>query len=150
MTAQDIYLEATRRGLRLEPAGDKLAVFPKGKCPPDFRDVLLAHKAALLEWLAAPKETWAKGKNLPGTFADVVAIFPKAERHPLQQVHPVPALWKITDETAWRHIARQVSADEFAGCDRSTREALIVGLRSIKHPICAAALARINGTAPAP
>lgn len=51
-TPLDIYQEAARRGLRLEPAGDKLAVFPKGKCTPDFADVLRANKPALLEWLS--------------------------------------------------------------------------------------------------
>jgi hypothetical protein len=50
-TAHDIYLEATRRGLRLEPAGDKLAVIPKGKCPPDFINVLRHHKRELLDLL---------------------------------------------------------------------------------------------------
>jgi hypothetical protein len=55
--AQAIYVEACRRGLRLEPAGDKLAVRPKGKCPPDFADVLRQHKGELLNWL----ETRASG-----------------------------------------------------------------------------------------
>jgi len=47
----DICIEAARRGLRLEAVGDRLAVFPKGKCPPDFRETLLSNKAALLAWL---------------------------------------------------------------------------------------------------
>ena len=51
MNARDLYMEATRRGLRLEPAGDKLAVIPKGRCPPDFADVLRQHKVELLDWL---------------------------------------------------------------------------------------------------
>jgi hypothetical protein len=50
-TPRDIYIEATRRGLRLEPAGDKLAVIPKGKCPPGFADILREHKRELLDWL---------------------------------------------------------------------------------------------------
>jgi hypothetical protein len=53
MTASDLFNEATRRGLRLEPAGDKLAVIPKGRCPADFADVLRAHKGELLSWLEA-------------------------------------------------------------------------------------------------
>jgi hypothetical protein len=52
-TPHEIYLEAARRGLRLEPAGDKLAVIPKGRCPPDFADVLRQHKGELLDWLEA-------------------------------------------------------------------------------------------------
>lgn len=51
MNAHDLYMEATRRGLRLEPAGDKLAVIPKGRCPPDFADVLRRHKHELLDLL---------------------------------------------------------------------------------------------------
>jgi hypothetical protein len=50
-TPRDIYTEATRRGLRLEPAGEMLAVIPKGKCPPDFVAVLREHKRELLDWL---------------------------------------------------------------------------------------------------
>lgn len=54
MTARDVYTEATRRGLRLEPAGDRLAVIPKGKCPPDFAEVIRAHKGELLALLNSP------------------------------------------------------------------------------------------------
>jgi hypothetical protein len=54
MNAHDLYIEATRRGLRLEPAGDFLAVRPKGKCPPDFADTLRQYKAELLDWLTRP------------------------------------------------------------------------------------------------
>jgi hypothetical protein len=50
-TPHDLYIEATRRGLRLEAVGDFLAVKPKGKCPPDFAAELREHKAALLAWL---------------------------------------------------------------------------------------------------
>jgi hypothetical protein len=51
MTAMELYQEAIRRGLRLEPRGDKLAIYPKGKCPPEFADVLRQHKPELLSWL---------------------------------------------------------------------------------------------------
>jgi hypothetical protein len=55
MTAHDLYLEAAKLGLRLEPAGDKLAIRPKGKCPPDFAEVLRRHKSELLNWLSRPR-----------------------------------------------------------------------------------------------
>lgn len=55
MTPHDLYLEAARRGLRLEAAGDKLAVFPKGHCPPDFAEMLRQHKPELLGWLSSPR-----------------------------------------------------------------------------------------------
>lgn len=54
MTPRELYLEAVRRGLRLERAGDKLAVFPRGHCPPDFADALRQNKAELLDWLTRP------------------------------------------------------------------------------------------------
>lgn len=54
MTARDLYLEAHKRGLRLEPRGDKLAVMPKGACPSDFAAVLREHKDELLDWLSHP------------------------------------------------------------------------------------------------
>src|SRR5262245_43517640 len=52
MTPHDVYMEATRRGLQLKAAGDKLAVFPKGRCPSDFALLLRQHKDALLDWLS--------------------------------------------------------------------------------------------------
>lgn len=51
MTAPELYLEATRRGLRLEPRGDKLAVIPGDRVPPEFANVLREHKGELLDWL---------------------------------------------------------------------------------------------------
>jgi hypothetical protein len=59
MTAQELYLEATKRGLRLEPRGDRLAVIPANRVPPDFANVLRAHKGELLDWLEA------RASNLP-------------------------------------------------------------------------------------
>jgi hypothetical protein len=51
MTPPELYQEATRRGLRLQPRGDKLEVIPSGRLTPDFADILRANKAALLRWL---------------------------------------------------------------------------------------------------
>ncbi len=53
MTAHDLYTEAARRGLRLEPRGDKLAVIPAYRVPSAFADVLRQHKRELLDWLEA-------------------------------------------------------------------------------------------------
>jgi hypothetical protein len=52
MKPHDLYLEAVKLGLRLETAGDKLAIMPKGKCPQEFVEMLRQHKTELLEWLA--------------------------------------------------------------------------------------------------
>jgi hypothetical protein len=54
MTAHEVFLEAGKRGLQIAAAGDKLAVMPKGACPPDFAAVLREHKGALLDWLTLP------------------------------------------------------------------------------------------------
>lgn len=59
MSAPEVFREATKRGLRLEPRGDKLAVIPAHRVPPDFADVLRRHKRELLDLL----ET--KSANLP-------------------------------------------------------------------------------------
>lgn len=53
MSAYELFLEAIRRGLRLEPRGEKLAVLPADRCPLDFADALRAHKAELLDYLEA-------------------------------------------------------------------------------------------------
>ncbi len=103
--AAEIYRRAAELGLRLEAAGDKLAVYPRGQCPPDFADILRQHKGELLDWLEA------KTYNL------------------------------TPDCAPWLHIAHQVLAGEFDGCDHSTRESLTIGLCSISHPRCRRALA---------
>jgi len=51
--AQNLYIEAKQRGLRLEIRGDKLAVIPATSCPPDFATLLRKHKRELLDWLEA-------------------------------------------------------------------------------------------------
>ncbi len=55
MKPHDVFLEARKRGLQIAVAGDKLAITPKGACPPDFLNVLREHKADLLDWLTHPK-----------------------------------------------------------------------------------------------
>jgi hypothetical protein len=108
MTVQTLYFEASRRGLRLEPRGDKLAVIPAKRCPPDFAAVLRQHKGELLDWLEA------RAVGLP------------------------------PDCAPWLHVAKQVLAGEFDGCDGSTWESLRIGLRAVRHPACALALERLN------
>lgn len=55
MKAITIITEARRWGLRLEPRGDKLAVIPGSKCPPELAELLREHKAEVLSYL----EAWA-------------------------------------------------------------------------------------------
>ena len=44
------------------------------------------------------------------------------------------------DQLPWLHVARQVLAGEFAGANRSLRDSVSIGLRSIPHPLCLRAL----------
>jgi hypothetical protein len=53
MTAPELCRRAAALGLRLEPAGDRLAVIPGRLCPPDFAAELRRHKAELLALLEA-------------------------------------------------------------------------------------------------
>lgn len=47
------------------------------------------------------------------------------------------------DQAAWIPVAKQVLAGEFDGADGSTRASVTIGLRSIGHPSCQAALTRL-------
>jgi hypothetical protein len=114
MTASELYHEATKRGLRLEPAGDRLAVIPARLCPPEFADMLRRHKGELLDWLEAR------------------------------------AAGLAPDSAAWLHVAKQVLAGEFDGCDGSTRASLNIGLRSIQHPLCQRAIEKLRTKAKQP
>ena len=111
-TPEHLYLEATRRGLTLAPRGGRLSVSPAEHLDPEFRDLLLAHKAELLSWLSARADGLAP------------------------------------DCAPWLHVARQILAGEFDGCDRSTRDSLRIGLGSISHPECHRALARLGVNRP--
>ncbi|MGD0536232.1 MAG: hypothetical protein ABSC03_01175 [Verrucomicrobiota bacterium] len=103
-TAPEIYQCAARLGLTLEARGDKLAVIPGRRCPPEFADVLREHKGELLSFLEA------RAANL------------------------------APDCAPWLHVARQILAGEFDGADKSTLQSLLIGLRSIRHPLCQQAL----------
>jgi hypothetical protein len=106
--AETICREARRWNLRLELRGDKIAVIPGSKAPPQFIELVRENKAALLSWLEAT------GAGLP------------------------------RDQAPWLHVAKQVLAGEFDGADGRTRESLTIGLRTINHPTCRQALARLQ------
>jgi hypothetical protein len=55
------------------------------------------------------------------------------------QAHQLPA-----DCIPWIHTAKQILSGEFDASDRSTISSLIIGLRSISHPLCQKALARLS------
>jgi len=64
-----------------------------------------------------------------------------------ERAGPDPASGLPPDCVPWLHVASQVLASEFDRCDHSTRESLTLGFRSISHPLCRRALARLQGHA---
>ena len=106
MTAGELYKEATKRGLRLEPRGDKLAVIPAQRCPPDFADVLRQHKGELLSWLES------KSANLPSDCASWLHIarqilageFDGADRSTVESL--IIGLRGIGHPVCWQALAR--------------------------------------------
>lgn len=52
------------------------------------------------------------------------------------------------DQVPWLHVSRQILAGEFDGADKSTRESLRIGLRSIAHPLCQQALVGLSKRQP--
>ena len=50
----------------------------------------------------------------------------------------------LPDQLPWLPVAKRILLGEFEGADRSTRQSLAFGLKSIRHPVCEAALARIK------
>ncbi len=79
MTALELYQEATKRGLRLEPRGEKLAVIPANRVSPDFADVLREHKAELLDWLTKPpRHGW---QSVPPDNLPLNPVIPRPTPH---------------------------------------------------------------------
>jgi hypothetical protein len=76
------------------------------------------------------------GNRCPKDFADVL----REHKRELLALLESPSAGLRPDEIPWLHVARQVLAGEFVGCDSSTRESLTIGLRSIPHPLCHCAL----------
>jgi len=68
MKPRDLFVEAQKRGLRLELDNGRVVVKPKGACPSDFLGVLRAHKSELFKWLSStPCPGWSRvpPANLP-------------------------------------------------------------------------------------
>lgn len=105
----ELLSRARELGLRLEPAGDRLAVVPGDRCPPDFADELRQHKAELLNWLSRPPcPGWraVPPDNLPlnpvmprPTVARREAVIAYMLRQGCNQPGPLTA-WLVGRETA--------------------------------------------------
>jgi hypothetical protein len=174
MTALEIYAEAAKRGLRLEPAGERLAVFPKGQCPPEFAETLRQHKAELLDWLnrtlcpgwqALPPENLPLNPNMPRPgphYRERVIAY--MLRQVCDQPSPLTA-WLMRRECDyydgpgrhWDCALHAYAAARDAACWQlnrdervvwnlldSTAESLLIWLRSINHPDCRRAIERLK------
>lgn len=51
MTAAELLAELTRRGVRLEPRGERLRFYPRSPLTPDLIEALKAHKSEMLNLL---------------------------------------------------------------------------------------------------
>lgn len=132
MSPREILDRAGELGLHLEAKGNELLVYGK-HCPQDFKDLLIKHKPALLEWLKGSNEHWnsqPQPLDLPAVF---FTTYPPGTT-------PKPEATKTPDP--WIHVGVQVLQGEFDNADNSTAEAITIGLRSNQHPTCRAALTR--------
>jgi hypothetical protein len=79
-------------------------------------------------------------KRCPPEFADTL----RQHKREILSLLEGQAAGLAPDCAPWLHVAKQVLAGEFVGCDGSTRESLTIGLRSIRHPLCERALMRLK------
>ena len=87
---------------------------------------------------------------------DMLAVMPKGKCPPdllaAMRQHKAELLCWLEGQAAglrpgeipWLYVARQILDGEFDRCDRSTRETVTIGLRSIAHPACRRALERLQ------
>jgi hypothetical protein len=110
MTPAEVYRQAADLGLRLEQRGEKLAVIPANRCPPDFTDVLREHKPQLLAWLSRPPcPGW---QAVPPADLPINPVLPRPTPEDRERViayllrqtgdHPGPlAAWLVRRECAY-------------------------------------------------
>jgi hypothetical protein len=81
------------------------------------------------------------GDRVPHDFAEVL----RQHKGELLDWFEGRAAGLAPDYAPWPHVAKQILAGEFDGLlDNSVRGSLETGLRSVKHPLCVRALARLN------
>jgi len=108
-----------------------------------LRDQNSLHIKQLQSSLVWKLERKAAKVALPVTLQAPQALAPAEPQGPAQATPDATASLP-PDCVPWLHVARQILADEFDGCDHSTRESLTIGLRSIAHPACRRALERLQ------
>lgn len=82
-------------------------------------------------WLDGPSIRW-RGPNPPPHLLDRLRAHKPEIRSALEAKLAALPL----DCRPWLHIAKQVLAGEFHGGSRSLQESILIGVRSINHPIC--------------
>jgi hypothetical protein len=80
------------------------------------------------------------GDRVPRDFADML----REHKRELLNWLETRAIQLTPDQVPWLHVAKQILAGEFDGAYGSTVASLKIGLRSIHHPLCVRALARLN------
>ncbi|NBR87118.1 MAG: hypothetical protein EB141_18590 [Verrucomicrobia bacterium] len=155
MTAQELFQEASRRGLRLKTVGDKLAVIPANLCPPDFAATLKAHKSELLVWLNRPP--CPGSGEVPPDGLPLIPVEPRPTPATRQLVidyllrqgadHPGPlTAWLVRRESDyydgpgkhWDCAAFAYAAARDAACwqlNRGEREALDLLVAALPKPV---------------
>jgi len=99
-----------------------------------------ARRGLRLEAREGGKLAVIPGDRVPPQFADALRQH-KRELLDLLEAHSarIPA-----DSAAWLHVAWQVLDGQFDNCDTSTRQSLMIGLRSIANPLARRSLDKLN------
>jgi len=99
-----------------------------------------ARRAGLRLWREGDRIGFAPARLCPPDLLERI----RAVKAQLLDLLEAEAARLTPDCAPWLHIARQVLAGEFDGGDRSLLESLHIGLRSIRHPLCESAKARLE------
>jgi hypothetical protein len=99
-----------------------------------------ARRGLRLEVREGGKLAVIPGDRVPPEFADVLRL------HKCELLNWLEALSAgiPADSAAWLHVAWQVLDGQFDNCDNSTRQSLIIGLRSIAHPLACRSLEKLK------
>lgn len=80
--------------------------------------------------------------NVMSAKLDIPADYFLRLKSPAKRV-PAPRLtWGVEKE--WIKIAKRILAGEYDGADESTRESLMIGLRSWQDPLCQQAMKKLK------
>lgn len=125
------------------------------RCLPPWTEKDLAHKLhdarrvagcqvrAVAQPRPAVRLVWKIERKAARVAEPVASPRPTAPDRP-QRPRPEPTASLPPDCLPWLHVAEQVLAGEFDGCDRSMAESLAIGLEAVAHPLCRRAFAQLT------